>query len=915
MFTYVMKFLNKIVTELLSQTLDLSEFNIVLPGKRPVVFIKKILREKQYSGFLPNFYTVEDLIKNLSGKQPIQGISLWLFAFEVYRELYPSEDFANFLKWFPTLLKDWDDILKFSESDEQVLVYMFDEERIKNWSENLGESEDTPRKRFLNFWQKMTVFLPLLKMKLNEKNWATSGMIHEAAKNKIEDFAQKTEEKFVFCGFNAFTPVEEKLVKSLLQWDKAQCFFQADEYYVNDERQEAGKFLRSHKTWKEFNESRPFSWIENDFAQKKKIKVYEVSGNITQAKVLPEIFKEINSEDLSKTAVVLLDENLLPATLDAISAVEYLNITMGFPLKNLAFSNAMKKLFYLQKQLEQKDSSYYYNDVLAVLEELPNGDADRSIVAFFKTNIEERNIVYISKKQFAELLSDLSYFQLFQKPSSVTEFLDLLISYCYALKFRELDDILYENIAHFEKSFKIIRNQVSPYSFQINMETLEVLINQLVNSEAIDFQGEPLAGLQVMGLLETRLLNFENIILLSANEGKLPLGNSQNTYLPFDIRKHFGLHTFLENDGIYAYHFYRLIQDSRNVHLLFNALGSGVNTGEKSRFITQIEIEDPYHQLENIIIENSSDPIRQEPMHIEKTEKVLEKLDEWKKKVSASHLTSYIYNPVDFYLTKILNTKEASEIEEELSQRSYGNLVHYALQDIYEKFIGKNLTVNDLEFSDEVIVKVINQAIEKLKHQTEFYEKGMNFIHKSIAERVVRSVIEYDKKLLEEGNSLEILSVEGNFENVEFFLDEEKINPVYFYGFIDRVDRLNGNLRIIDFKTAKTKNLSISAPKKEEDEEKLEKLFFREEYKQAMQLSVYAYSVLKEEKYPDNYLQCGIWSFAEVTKGVQNLHLFGEIEITEQLLQTPMKSIKNVILDILDPQLEFIEEVKETWGN
>src|SRR5690606_13928252 len=131
----------------------------------------------------------------------------------------------------------------------------------------------------------------------------------------------------------------------------------------------------------------------------------------------------------SKTAVVLLDENLLPATLDAISSVEYLNITMGFPLKNLAFSNAMKKLFYLQKQLEQKDSSYYYNDVLAVVEELPNGDADRNIIALFKETIEERNIVYISKKQFAELLSGLSYFQLFQKPSSVTEFLDLLISY------------------------------------------------------------------------------------------------------------------------------------------------------------------------------------------------------------------------------------------------------------------------------------------------------------------------------------------------------------------------------------------------------------------------------------------------------------------------------------------------------
>lgn len=914
-FAFFMKFLNKIITELLSQNSDLSQFNIVLPGKRPVVFIKKILKEKQYSGFLPNFFTVEDLIRDLSGKQHLQGISLWLFAFEIYREIQPSEDFASFLKWFPTLLKDWDDILKFSESDEQVLVYMFDEERIKNWSENLGESEDNPRRKFLNFWQKVNVFLPILKKKLTEKNWATSGMIHETAKRKIIDFAQKTDQKFVFCGFNAFTPVEEQLVKSLLQWDKAQCFFQADDYYMNDERQEAGKFLRNHKTWKEFNESRPFQWVENDFAQEKRIKVYEVSGNITQAKVLPEIFKEIKPEDLSKTAVVLLDENLLPATLDAISAVEYLNITMGFPLKNLAFSNAMKKLFYLQKQLEQKDSSYYYNDVLAVLEELPNDEADREIIAVFKTTIEERNIVYISKKQFGELLSELSYFKLFQKPGSVNQFLDLLINYCYVLKFRPLDDILYENIAHFEKSFKIIKNQLSPYNFQINMDTLEVLINQLVNSEAIDFQGEPLAGLQVMGLLETRLLNFENIILLSANEGKLPLGNSQNTYLPFDIRKHFGLHTFLENDGIYAYHFYRLIQDSKNVHLLFNALGSGVNTGEKSRFITQMEIENSHHEIENIIIENSSDPIRQEPMHIEKTPKVLEKLNEWKKKISASHLTSYIYNPVDFYLTKILNTRETSEIEEELSQRSYGNLVHYSLQDIYEKFIGKELTVSDLEISNEVIIDVINRAIEKLKHQTEFYEKGMNFIHKSIAERVVRSVIDYDRNLLEQGNSLEILSVEGNFENVQFFLDSEKTDPVYFYGFIDRVDRLNGNLRIIDFKTAKTKNLSLSVPKKPEDEEKLEKLFFRDDYKQAMQLCVYAYSVLNEEKYPDNFLQCGIWSFAEVNKGVQNLHLFGEKEISRALLETPMRSIKNVILDILNPEIEFVEEVKETWGN
>lgn len=908
-----MKFLQKILTELLAQKNDLSDLTLILPGKRPVIFIKRILEQNQYSGMLPNFITIEDLITEISGKQPVQGIALWLFSFEIYRELHPSEDFANFLKWFPTLLKDWDDVLKFSSSDQAVLEYMFDEERIKNWSENLGDSEDRPLKKYLNFWQKMSVFLPLLKQKLTQKNWATSGMVHEAAKKRIMEFAKNSAGKFVFCGFNAFTPVEELLVRNLMQWDKAQCFFQADEYYLNDSRQEAGKFLREIRTWKEFTEQRPFKWIENDFSQSKNIKVYEVSGNITQAKVLPDLFNEICIENLSQTAVILLDENLLPTCLDAMSSVPRLNITMGFPLKNLGFSNAMKNVFYLQKQLEKKDSSYYYNDILSVLEELPNSEADYQIILNFKEKIESRNIVYISKKQFKEFLADLSYLQLFEKPLSVKGYLDELIAYCYRLKFRDLDDILYENISYFEKSFKIIKNQLSPYSFDLKMDTLEVLINQLVSSETINFQGEPLQGLQVMGLLETRLLNFENIILLSTNEGKLPLGNTQNTYLPFDVRQHFDLHTFLENDSIYAYHFYRLLQESENVHLLFNALSSGVNTGEKSRFITQLEIEDQHHDIEHIIIENASEPISKQVMQIEKTPAVLQKLEEWKGRIAPSHLTSFIYNPIDFYLTKVLGTRETSEIEEELSQRSYGNLVHYALQIIYEDTTNRVLTTEDLDFSDEELAAVMNKAIIKLNHQLDFYEKGMNYIHRSIAERVVRTIVDFDKNLIAGGNQLEILSVEGNFDHAEYFLDEEHSDKVAFYGFIDRIDRLNGELRIIDYKTAKTKNLIIKECKKEEDAEKQQRLFFRDDYKQAMQLCVYAYAVLQNKTYKANSIQCGIWSFAEANKGVQNLQIFNEDNINSQLLTQPMEWIKNVIIEILNPESYFTEEQKSLY--
>ncbi len=898
-----MKFLNKVIHELLEQNADLSEFNIVLPGKRPIVFIRRILEDRNYSGFLPTFFTIEELIDKISGQQEIQGIALWLFAFDVYKSLnlIPNDDFAEFLKWFPTLQKDWDDMLKFSDSDTAVLQYMFDEERIKEWAQDLGEDDETPRKKFLNFWKNMNVFLPVLKKKLQEKEWATSGMINEIAKAKISGFAKDTKQQFVFCGFNAFTPAEEKLVRSLLQWNKAQCFFQADRYYFDDERQEAGKFLRNHKTWKEFDDNRAFQWIEDDFNQPKNIKVYEVSGNITQTKILPEIFEGIEDKTYSNTAVVLLDENLLPASLDVMHGVRNLNITMGFPLKNLSFSNAVKQLFYLQKQLEKNRSSYYYRDIFPILEELPKSVEDELTINNFKAKIEERNIVYISKKLLHELLGGLSYYNLLIKAESTAVYLDALIEFCRQIKWLEIDDIQYENVSHFENAFRIIKNQLAPYRFEIRMETLEILINQHINSESIDFQGEPLRGLQIMGLLETRLLNFENVILLSVNEGKLPLGNSQNTYIPFDIRRVFDLHTFLENDSIYAYHFYRLIQDAQNVHLLFNALSSGVNTGEKSRFITQIEMESS-HPIEHVIIENSSEPIITQPIEISKTDIVMQRLEKWKEKVSASHLTSYLYNPIDFYLSKILNTSESDEIEEELSVKNYGNLVHYTLQEVYEVLKGKVLKENDLKESLKAIDKYIETAIEKLKHQPEFYEKGMNFIHKAIAKKVIESILTYDLELVKEGNTLEILDIEKRFEGVDFYLDQN--NKISFFGFIDRIDRLNGTLRIIDYKTAKIKNLIVKI-----DEANVDEYFHSNDRKQALQLCIYQYVVQNLPEFWGMPIETGIWSFAEAKKGVVSLQ-FEKGDIDDA-----MKSVKSLIEEILNPAVNFVEEIKAYNSN
>ncbi|MBO4232802.1 PD-(D/E)XK nuclease family protein [Riemerella anatipestifer] len=886
-----MNFLNKIIDELLEQSSDLSRFNIVLPGKRPVVFIKDILKkQKKYSGLLPQFSTIEELIRDISGYQEIKGISLWLFAYNVYRQLFPAEDFGQFLKWFPTLLKDWDDILKFSDSDEAVLEYMFDEERIKNWGETLGE-EDNARQRNLNFWRKMTTFLPLLKKELKAKQWATSGMLHQEAKSKIKLFAEQTSEQYVFCGFNAFTPVEELLVRQLLQWDKAQCFFQADEYYIKDKRQEAGQFLRRYIDWAEFNDYRGFSWVENQFSQSKNINVYEVSGNVTQTQVIPKIFKDYKESDYSKTALVLLDENLLPACLEVLSEVPKVNITMGLPLKNLSFSNAMKQIFYLHKQLEKKSSTYYHHDVVGILETLPTDEQEDKIIRAFVNYISEHNIVYVSYALLKEYLGGLNFFNIFEK-QGVKELLEVLIAFCYQLKYKPIDDIQYENISYFEKSFKIVKNQLEPYQFDVSIEDLEILVNQMVSTESVDFQGEPLSGLQVMGLLETRLLNFENIILLSTNEGKLPLGNSQNTYLPFDVRKNFGLNTFLENDGIYAYHFYRLLQDAHHIHLLYNALSSGVNTGEKSRFITQIEMESP-HQVQKIMVENESQPVEVLPMVVSKTPQVMERLREWQHNIAASHLTTYLYNPVDFYAKVVLKIKETSEIEEELSLRNYGNLVHYALEFLYDKLKGKILTPQDLELAITQIDESVEFAIKTLKHQPEFYERGMNFVHQQMAKKVIGDILKLDLELVSSGNTLEILDLEKEIKGVKFKASDEL--EVAFKGFIDRIDRLNGNLRVIDYKTAKTKNLRLKISDKNR-----ETLLQNKEYKQALQLCIYAYAMGQLSEFWGKDISCGIWSFAEVGRGVQMLEIDGD-------LSDAMVSISSIITEILNPDIDFEE--------
>jgi len=289
-------------------------------------------------------------------------------------------------------------------------------------------------------------------------------------------------------------------------------------------------------------------------------------------------------------------------------------------------------------------------------------------------------------------------------------------------------------------------------------------------------------------------------------------------------------------------------------------------------------------------------------MKIEKTPDVLIKLEAWKNSVSASHLVTYLYNPIDFYLNQILRTRESNEIEEELSIRNYGNLVHYAIQFLYEKFKNKVLKLEDFDVLKSMIDESLDFSIETLKHQKEFYERGMNFVHKQIAKRVIEEIVDYDFNLVKAGNSLEIIDLEKNVK-AAFYLNDEKTNIINFNGYIDRIDRLNDVIRIIDYKTAKPKKLNL----KVKDPSEIDTLFFNEDYKQALQLSIYKYCLQQDQDYKHKILEPGIWSFAEVKNGVNFLNI---TNLEDQEIEL---AIKTLILEILNPDIPFIEKEHIGW--
>jgi len=462
-----------------------------------------------------------------------------------------------------------------------------------------------------------------------------------------------------------------------------------------------------------------------------------------------------------------------------------------------------------------------------------------------------------------------------------------------------------EYLYRFNTLFNEIASLNLKFGFITDASVLFSVYKELLSGETLDFQGEPLEGLQIMGMLESRVLDFETVIITSVNEGILPGGKTNNSFIPFDVKIENNLPTYKEKDAVYAYHFYSLIQRAKNIYLIYNTEVDTLKGGEKSRFITQLEVEG-IHNIKHKIISPKTPKINNKPIVIKKNKDVIYKLKTYANKgFSPSSLTNYMRNPVDFYFEKILDVKNTEEVEETVAANTLGTVVHNSLEDFYKPFENKFLQIEDIKKMKSLIDITITKHFTKEYKQGDI-TSGKNLIIVEIAKRYVVNFLNSEIELLKKGNTLKILAVEINNTVV---IDIPELDfPIKLTGKVDRVDELNGVTRIIDYKSGKVEQGNMEIV----DWDLLNTNY--KKYSKSFQVLCYAY-MMKKQNLINLPVEAGIISFKNLKNGFlkfsekESTHSRNKNQqITEETLQNFEKQLKSIIIEICNPEKNFEEK-------
>ena len=818
---------------------DLSRVAIVFPNKRAGLFFNEHLAaQSDLPIWSPAILSISDLFRQLSGQKVGDPIRLVCELYKVFREETQSQEtLDDFYFWGELLISDFDDVDKnlvdadklFSNlQDLKNLMDGYDfldkeqEEAIQQFFQNFSIERRTELKdKFISLWDKLGTIYQRYRANLSEAGIAYEGMLY---RNVIEQMNtdQLKYDKYVFAGFNVLNKVETRFFQQLKEAGKALFYWDYDIFYTRQPayKHEAGEFI--NRNLLDFPNELPDSYFDV-FRKPKKIRYISASTENAQARFLPEWIRTtfIHNDEMEEkeNAIVLCNEALLLPVLHSIpQEVKNVNITMGFPLAQTPVFSFINAVIELQTSGYRTDTGRFtYEAVSAVLKHPYTRRISNKAESLERT-LTQTNRFYPLP---SELKQDDFLATLFTPRNGIKELCEYLnklieeISILYRQE-SEYDDIF--NQLYRESLFKThliitrVYTLIESGELSVHPNTLKRLITKVLTSSNIPFHGEPAIGMQVMGVLETRNLDFRNLVMLSLNEGQLPKAGGDSSFIPYNLRKAFGMTTIEHKNAVYAYYFYRLIQRAENITLLYNTSSDGLNRGEWSRFMLQLLVESP-HEITREYLEAGQSPQGTNEILIEKTPEVMTRLyhsyDQSMPNsvvLSPSALNAYLDCRLRFYYRYVARLKTPNEVSAEIDSALFGTIFHLSAQLAYTDLTanGKIIRKEDLEklLRDDVkLQKYVDQAFKQELFKVAQDEKpeynGVQLINSKV-------IVSYLKQLLRNDLQYAPFDMIGMEKPVR-----EKITvptgqgplTLRMGGTIDRIDAKDDTLRIVDYKT------------------------------------------------------------------------------------------------------------------
>jgi CRISPR/Cas system-associated exonuclease Cas4 (RecB family) len=933
--------------------IDLSGVTLVFPNRRAQLFFNQYLAniiEKPV--WAPQVTTIPEIMHKISGFQNDDPISLVTKLFLIYRKIKGNDEpFENFYFWGEVMLADFDQIDKYMVNAQQLFSNIKDikdiEERFGGLTPEQTEalrdyigvmSNDTQpselKSNYLSIWNILGEIYKEFKENLENEGLSYEGMAYRRA----AEILTKGESSFgmsfniAFVGFNALNECEKILFKYFKKECKALFYWDYDPEFLDNPNHEAGYFIRDNIAV--FGNALPREIFENKFSSTKEVQLVSAPSTVAQCKLVPRILDEMKGNGAllnQSTAIVLPSESILIPTLQAIpSEVGDLNITMGYPLKETPAFSLAEFLIKLQMNLrmgKENDIRFYHRDVFSVLNHPYIRVCEPEKASHLVSELKRLNRIYPKSKTLSvsPLLSTI-----FEKSNSEEPLSTYLIAICNEVAKTishklELDKnqqhrIDLEFLYALFKSLNRLHGVISSLGFDVSNKVFLQLLRKVFSQERVSFSGEPLAGLQLMGFLETRTLDFENIIILSFNDDILPGRNHPVSFVTPSLRVAFGLPNHKHNDALYAYYFYRLLHRAKRIYLVYSNRTEGLSSGEVSRFGLQLEMEQMVGRVKKISVGydlNITPPI---PIIIDKKKDVLERLIQNLTRegkgitLSPSGLTSYIACPLRFYFRYCAGIHEEDEIADEIGALEFGKIIHKTMEGLYSEFTGKivsTIMVENIQKNKQKIEEVLNKAFQTIylkQDKSDDLEtlSGRNIIARNAMLYTINKMLLIDKNR----TPFHLISHEAEVYLPVVINNSSLINNIMLGGIIDRLEKKDDTIWVIDYKTGRY-------DKGKGRFDSVEELFdtnMIDTKKEVFQILCYCLAIMNN--YSEVKIKPAVW-FVKNIKTSKDL----QIEYKQDKIFIPVddftpfsvdfqKNIEYLISEIFNPSVPFTQTTK-----